>query len=71
MAPKHKRAGSPRTPKARAESTADLVNVATRLPRDLVKELKLISVTAERYMRDIIEEALRDWVKKHKGSKAG
>lgn len=40
--------------------------VATRLDKDLAKELKLLSVHAERTMNELFEEAVIDLLVKYK-----
>ena len=48
-------------------ATKDKKMFATRIDPDQLKALKHLAIDAERSVSDLIEEAVRDLLKKHKG----
>ena len=40
-------------------------NLSTRIENDLQKEIKKLAIDLERPLNDLLEEAIRDFLKKH------
>ena len=40
-------------------------NLSTRIENDLQKEIKKLAIDFERPLNDLLEEAIRDFLKKH------
>ena len=53
------------------EQKADRVKYATSIKKDLLKELKRLSVELDKKQNELLEEAIRLLLEKYKGGKKG